>query len=71
MFEDLLNAGTDLGKEYLKQEIADHGNKKPETRPAGTPVIVQQSSFKMDKKAIMIGGGALFGVVVLMLILKK
>ena len=71
MFEDLLSAGTDLGKQYLKQEIADHGNQQPQTRPAGTPVVVQQQSpIKIDKKTMIIGGGVLVGILVLGFVFK-
>jgi len=75
MFENLLSGGMDLGKQYLKQEIADHGKKDPEVRPntqqvpAAVPVQTKPEADK--KKFYMIGGGVVVGVIVLALVLKK
>ena len=73
-FENALAMGTDLGKDYLKKEIADHGRKKPKTRPDTLQVPsgkVEEKKGMSTKTMVVIGGGVLVGVAILALLLKK
>lgn len=73
-FDDMLSAGLDLGKQYVQNEINDHGNQQPVVRPDTESVpskTVQPTKAESDIKKVMIGGGVLVGVLVLVLVLKK
>lgn len=71
-FKNILNSATSLGTQLLQKEIADHGQKAPESRPDQKVIVQMPEAKKMDKKTmIYVGGGAVAAVLVLALILKK
>ena len=70
-FKNILSSATSLGTQLLQKEIADHGQKAPESRPDQKVIVQMPEAKKMDKKTMIYVGGGIAAALVIVLILKK